>query len=183
MGWDCTNPTPTIVFKSIVITSVTATPSSTSNYVYTTFIKPVTQNYFNNLSLASASFNTKNYTDYTTDKIEQCTNLIQMTFEYPTNIAANNVFVNIENDDKNFNGLGQSGDVYFDEDYFKYEFTTPDNYGERGYKLPYYTAKFRVQDRSTAYFIYLYPIWNPREFTTGIELISLIDESEPISEE
>ena len=173
----------TSMLRNVTITSVVATPATTSIYTYTTFIKPVTQNYFNNLSLSNANFNTKNYIDNTTNKTEQCTNKISVTFEYPTNILTNNVLVNIEPDDRNFNGIGQSGEIYQSEGFFSYEFTTPDNYGIRGYKLPYYTAKFKVTDRSTQYFVYLYPIWNPREYNTGIELISLIDETESISEE
>lgn len=173
----------TSIFKSIVITSVTATPSSTSNYVYTTFIKPVTQNNFNDLSLTSANFNTKNYIDNTTEKKEQCTNQINITFEYPTNITSDRVFINIE-PESNFNGLGSIGEIYYNSQtgFFTYEFTAPDNYGERGYKLPYYTAKFKVAtllpSGDYSYYVYLYPIWNPREYNTGIELISLIDESD-----
>lgn len=170
------------ILYSVTITSVVATPATTSIYDYTTFIKPVTQNFFKSLSLSSANFSTKNYIDNTTDKTEQCSNKISVGFEYPSGITTDNVWVNIE-PERNFNGIGQSDGIYQTDGYFSYEFTTPDNYGRRGYKLPYYTAKFKIMDNSTHFFLYLYPIWNPREYNTGIELTSLINETESLSEE
>ena len=187
----CNFGTTKSIFGKVSINSVTVTPISantTSIYEYQTFIKPVTQNYLQELNLKTSYFNTKNYIDNTTEKKEQCTNKIEVTFQYPTNITSDRVSINIE-PERNFNGMGSSGEIYYDNsyDFISYEFTTPDNYGERGYKLPYYTAKFKVAtllpNGDESYYVYLYPIWNPREYNTGIELISLIDESEPISEE
>ena len=173
-------------FGSVTITNVSIEPTGgTSQYEYVTNIKDVTQNYFINVfSVASTNFLINSYNDDITNKIITSQCKITPKFTIPTGTSINNIDIYIDNQEYNFT-LGQSNGTSYNTAYnsINYEFTAIDKYGERGYKLPYYYAKFEIKDKRYYYLSYVHALWDPATTQTGIELTSLIDETESISEE
>lgn len=165
------------MFDSIRINKVTITPvNGTSQYEYITNIKDVTQNYFvKAFSVASTSFYIDSYNDDTTNNImtNQCR--ISPKFNIPTGVGVNDI--NIFMNEYNFSG-GSSVGVTYSPTYNSatYTFNAIDSYGERGYKLPYFYAKFTFEHLNTSYksYAYAYAIWKPNSSETGIELTSPI---------
>ena len=163
------------MFESISINKVTITPvNGTSQYEYVTNIKNVTQNYFVNVfSVEKTSFYIDSYADDTNNKIitNQCR--ISPIFAIPTGTNINNIVIYM--DETNFTG-GSSVGVTYNPAYNSatYTFNAIDAYGERGYKLPYFYAKFVLEQRNTSYKSYAYAVWDPASTQTGIELTSLI---------
>lgn len=164
------------VFNSVKINSVTITPSSTTTiYNYIVDIKPIEQNY-HKLLAADAYLSILSYTDDTANKRETCQGALVVTFSVPTGTTlTNNYNVGPSLDDRestNFDG-GQSVSTTTNYKQIIYKFNAFDNYGLRGYKLPYFKTKFFA---SGIYNLYFYAQWNPRVANTGIELTSLIAE-------
>lgn len=163
------------MFDSISINSVTITPvNGTSQYEYIIIKKPITQNYFvKSFSVGTTHFYIDSYNDNTTTKFitNQCR--ISPKFDIPTGAGVNNI--NIYIDETNFSDGGSVG-VTPDpsNNNVTYTFNAKDDYGKRGYKLPYFYAKFVFEQTNTSYKSYAYAIWNPASTQTGIELTSLI---------
>lgn len=163
------------MFDTISINSVTITPvNGTSQYEYIIIKKPITQNYFVNVfSNSSTGFYIDSYNDNTTTKFitNQCR--ISPKFDIPTGAGVNNI--NIYIDETNFSDGGSVG-VTPDpsNNNVTYTFNAKDDYGKRGYKLPYFYAKFVFEQTNTRYKSYAYAVWNPASTQTGIELTSLI---------
>ena len=162
---------------SVTITNVTITPTgATSQYEYITNIKPITQNYFvNTFSNTSTSFYINSYSDDTTNKIITSRCKISPLFTIPTGTGINNIDIYLDNQEFNYS-FGQSVGTSYNTSYnsINYEFTATDKYGERGYKLPYFYAKFALKHKTTNYMSYVYALWEPNTSNTGIELTSLI---------
>jgi hypothetical protein len=162
-------------FESISINNVTITPvNGTSQYEYVTIKKNVTQNYFVNVfSVASTGFYIDSYADDTNKKniTNQCR--ISPKFNIPTGVGVNDIDIYI--DETNFTD-GSSVGVTYNPTYNSatYTFNAIDAYGERGYKLPYFYAKFVLEQRNTRYKSYAHAIWDPASTQTGIELTNLI---------
>lgn len=161
---------------SVTITNVTITPTgATSQYEYITNIKPITQNYFVNLfSVASTGFYIDSYADDTTNKIITNRCKIVPKFNIPTGTGINNIDIYI--DESNFSeGLSVGVTYNPTNNSATYTFNAIDEYGERGYKLPYFYSKF-IFVQNDLYESYAYAIWNPASTQTGIELTNLIIE-------
>ena len=173
------------IFNNMEINNVSITPSNSSIYNYITSIKNITQNYFiNNLSISKTEFYIDSYTDDTTNNTITNVCRISPTFTIPTGDSINNINIYI-NDEYNYstcfsvaNGLS----YYPSYNLMSYTFKAVDYYGERGYKLPYFYTKFTIEDGKTYNKSYAYALWEPNTSQTGIELTSIIDESEPINE-
>lgn len=164
------------VFVKAEIDSVVITPASTSTkYNYIVDIKPVEQNYHKSLA-ADASLEIISYTDDTANKKEACQGRITVNFSVPTGTTlTDNYNVGLlitDRESTNFDG-GQSVSTSKTSKAITYTFNAFDNYGLRGYKLPYFKSKFYA---SGEYNLYFYAQWNPRVTNTGIELTSLIAE-------
>lgn len=165
------------MFDTISINNVTITPvNGTSQYEYVINRKNVTQNYFvKAFSVASTGFYIDSYADDTNNKVitNQCR--ISPKFNIPTGVGVNDI--DIYMGESNFTG-GSSVRVTYNPTYNSatYTFNAIDAYGERGYKLPYFYAKFVLEQRNTSYKSYAYAIWNPASTQTGIELTNLIIE-------
>ena len=163
------------MFDSISINSVTITPvNGTSQYEYVINRKDVTQNYFvKAFSVASTGFYIDSYADDTNNKVitNQCR--ISPKFNIPTGVGVNDI--DIYMGENNFTG-GSSVGVTYNPTYNSatYTFNAIDEYGKRGYKLPYFYSKFTLEQRNTSYKSYAYAIWNPASTQTGIELTNLI---------
>lgn len=162
---------------SVTITNVLIEPTGgTSQYEYITNIKDITQNYFVNVfSNSTTSFYIDSYADDTTNKIitNQCS--ISSKFAIPTGTGINNIDVYMG--ENNFTGGSSVGVTYSpSNNLLRYTFNAIDEYGERGYKLPYFYSKFTFEQRNTSYKSYAYAIWNPASTQTGIELTNLIIE-------
>lgn len=168
---------PSAQLGSVTITNVTITPTgATSQYEYITNIKPITQNYFvNTFSNTSTSFYINSYSDDTTNKIITSRCKISPLFTIPTGTGINNIDIYLDNQEFNYS-FGQSVGTSYNTSYnsINYEFTATDKYGERGYKLPYFYAKFALKHKTTNYMSYVYALWEPNTSNTGIELTSLI---------
>ena len=164
-------------FGSVTITNVSIEPTGgTSQYEYITNIKDFTQNYFiNSLSVTSTALYIDSYNDDTTNKIITNKCKISPKFTIPTGTGINNIDVYVDNQDFNYTD-GQSNGTNYNtsNNTINYVFTAIDQYGERGYKLPYFYTKFTVKDRETKYTSYVYALWDPTSTQTGIELTSLI---------
>ena len=164
-------------FGSVTITNVSIEPTGgTSQYEYITNIKDFTQNYFiNSLSVTSTALYIDSYNDDTTNKIITNKCKISPKFTIPTGTGINNIDVYVDNQDFNYTD-GQSNGTNYNtsNNTINYVFTAIDQYGERGYKLPYFYTKFTVKDRETKYTSYVYALWEPNSPNTGIELTSLI---------
>jgi hypothetical protein len=162
---------------SVTITNVTITPTgATSQYEYITNIKPITQNYFvKTFSNTSTSFYINSYSDDTTNKIITSQCKISPLFTIPTGTGINNIDIYLDNQEFNYS-FGQSVGTSYNtsNNFISYEFTATDKYGERGYKLPYFYAKFALKHKTTNYMSYVYALWEPNTSNTGIELTSLI---------
>lgn len=162
---------------SVSITNVSIEPTGgTSQYEYVTNIKNVAQNYFiNSLSVTSTALYIDSYNDDTTNKIITNKCKISPKFTIPTGTGINNIDVYVDNQDFNYTD-GQSNGTNYNtsNNTINYVFTAIDQYGERGYKLPYFYTKFTVKDRETKYTSYVYALWEPNSPNTGIELTSLI---------
>lgn len=162
-------------FGSATITNVTIEiVDGTSQYEYITNIKDVTQNYFVNVfSNSTTGFYIVSYADDTTNKIitNQCR--ISPKFTTPTGTNINNIDVYMS--ENNFTGGSSVGVTYSPtNNSLEYTFNAIDEYGKRGYKLPYFYSKFTLEQRNTSYKSYAYAVWNPASTQTGIELTSLI---------
>lgn len=164
----------TAQFISATITSVTIeTVNGTSQYEYITNIKDITQNYFvKSFSVATTHFYIDSYADDTTNKIITNRCRISPIFDIPTGTDINNIDIYLEK--YNFSD-GSSVGVTYNPDYNSatYTFNVIDEYGERGYKLPYFYSKF-VFEQGGVYESYAYAIWEPNSTQTGIELTNLI---------
>ena len=162
-------------FYKIIIDSVTITPASTSKYNYIVDIKPIEQNYHKILA-ADASMEILSYQNDTANKIEKCQIRVNFNFSTPTGTTlTNNYNVGLMLNDTNttnFHGA-QSVTTSKTSKTITYTFNAFDNYGLRGYKLPYFKTKFYA---SGIYNLYFYGQWNPRVTNSGIELSSLITE-------
>lgn len=164
-------------FGSIAITNVSITPTgATSQYEYVTNIKDIAQNYFVNVfSVEKTSFYINSYTDDTTNKIitNQCK--IAPKFNIPTGTGINNIDIYVDAEGYNYT-RGESNGTNYSPSYnnMDYTFTAIDDYGERGYKLPYFYTKFILKQTNTQYTSYIYALWEPNTSNTGIELTSLI---------
>ncbi len=163
-------------FVRAEIDSVVITPASTSTkYNYIVDIKPIEQIYFKSLA-ADASLEILSYQDDTTNKMETCQGRLTVNFSVPTGTTLTNDY-NVglfltDRESTNFDG-GQSVSISKTSKAITYTFNALDNYGLRGYKLPYFKTKFFA---SGGYNLYFYKQWNPRVTNTGIELTSLITE-------
>lgn len=160
---------------SVTITNVSIEiVDGTSQYEYITNIKDVTQNYFVNVfSNSTTGFYIVSYADDTTNKIitNQCR--ISPKFTTPTGTNINNIDVYMS--ENNFTGGSSVGVTYSPtNNSLEYTFNAIDEYGKRGYKLPYFYSKFTLEQRNTSYKSYAYAVWNPASTQTGIELTSLI---------
>ena len=168
---------PSAQLGSVTITNVTITPTgATSQCEYVTNIKDITQNYFvNTFSNTSTSFYINSYSDDTTNKIITSRCKISPLFTIPTGTGINNIDIYLDNQEFNYS-FGQSVGTSYNTSYnsINYEFTATDKYGERGYKLPYFYAKFALKHKTTNYMSYVYALWEPNTSNTGIELTSLI---------
>lgn len=166
---------PSTQIDSVTITNVLIEPTgATSQYEYVTNIKNVTQNYFVNVfSVEKINFYIDSYADDTTNKIITNGCKIVPKFDIPTGTGINNI--DIYMDEYNFSS-GLSVGVTYSPTYnnVSYTFNVIDEYGERGYKLPYFYSKFVLEQRNTSHKSYVYAIWNPASTNTGIELTSLI---------
>lgn len=164
-------------FGSVTITNVSIEPTGgTSQYEYITNIKDFTQNYFiNSLSVTSTALYIDSYNDDTTNKIITNKCKISPKFTIPTGTGINNIDVYVDNQNFNYTD-GQSNGTNYNtsNNTINYVFTAIDQYGERGYKLPYFYTKFTVKDRETKYTSYAYALWEPNSPNTGIELTNLI---------
>ena len=162
---------------SVTITNVTITPTgATSQYEYITNIKPITQNYFvNTFSNTSTSFYINSYSDDTTNKIITSRCKISPLFTIPTGTGINNIDIYVDAEGYNYT-RGESNGTSYNPSYnnMYYIFTAIDDYGERGYKLPYFYTKFVLEQKNTRYKSYIYALWEPNTSNTGIELTSLI---------
>lgn len=164
------------IFVKAEIDSVVITPASTTTkYNYIVDIKPVEQIYFKSLA-ADASLEILSYTDDTANKMETCQGKLTVNFSVPTGTTlTDNYNVGLlitDRESTNFDG-GQSVSTSKTSKQIIYTFSAFDNYGFRGYKLPYFKTKFYA---SGGYNLYFYAQWNPRVTNTGIELTSLIAE-------
>lgn len=168
---------PSAQLGSVTITNVTITPTgATSQYEYITNIKPITQNYFvNTFSNTSTSFYINSYSDDTTNKIITSRCKIAPKFNIPTGTGINNINIYVDAEGYNYT-RGESNGINYSPSYnnMDYTFTAIDDYGERGYKLPYFYTKFVLEQKNTRYKSYIHAIWNPASTNTGIELTSLI---------
>lgn len=160
---------------SVTITNVSIEPTGgTSQYEYVTNIKDITQNYFvKALSVASTGFIIDSYNDDITNKIITNNCKITPKFTIPTGVGVNDIDIYMS--ENNFTG-GSSVGVTYNPTYNSatYTFNAIDEYGKRGYKLPYFYSKFTLEQRNTSYKSYAYAIWNPASTQTGIELTNLI---------
>ena len=165
----------TAQFGSITITSVTVeTVDGTSIYEYVVDKKNVTQNYFVNIfSVATTGFYIDSYADDTTNKIITNGCKIVPKFDIPTGNDINNILIYM--DERNFSGGSSVGVTYNPtNNNATYTFNAIDEYGVRGYKLPYFYSRFVFEQTNTSYKSYAYAVWDPASTQTGIELTSLI---------
>lgn len=164
-------------FDSITITNVLIEPTGgTSQYEYVTNIKDITPNYFvEAFSVASTGFYIDSYNDDTTNKIITSNCKISPKFSIPTGTGINNIDIYIDNQDYNYT-IGQTNGISYNTTHnsMNYEFTAVDNYGERGYKLPYFYTKVSIKHIPTSYMSYVYALWDPASTQTGIELTNII---------
>ena len=163
------------VFYKVIIDSVVITPASTSKYNYIVDIKPIEQN-FHQVLAADASMEILSYQDDTANKIEKCQIRVNFNFSAPTGttLTSNyNVYAILDDTDStNFN-MAQNVSISYTNNAITYTFNAIDDYGLRGYKLPYFKTKLHVYG---TYNLYFYAQWDPRVTNTGIELTSLITE-------
>lgn len=163
--------------SSITITNVSIVPTGgISQYEYVTNIKDITQNYFVNIfSTNNTYFSIEEYNDDVSEKI--ISNICKITpyFDAPTGKNINDIIVNIDN--YNYSG-GNSIDITYNTSYnsITYKFNAHDEYGKRGYKLPYLYAKISLKHNPTSNMSYVYALWEPNSTNTGIELTDLIQE-------
>ena len=164
------------VFIRVEIDSVTITPTLMApKYNFIVDIKPVERNYHKSLA-ADAFLEILSYQDDYVNKIERCQVRLNVNFSTPTGTTLTdnyNVGIMIsDSESTNFHGA-ESVATTRTSNLITYTFNAVDDYGFRGYKLPYFKSKFYASGMCNLYF---YGQWNPRVTGTGIELTSLITE-------
>ena len=173
-----------LLFNEIYIDSISISPVSattTSSYNYVVENKGMTKYKNTLLDIQSASLSLSNYNNDSTNKIESNTATLTINFNNPTDTGlSSGVSVYLEN--MNYSD-GYSNRPSYTSNSITYTFGTGDNYGARGYKLSYYKLNIRIYNSSSDQTLFLYTIFNPRTNQTGIELASITDETEPITEE
>lgn len=164
------------VFIKVEIDSVTITPTLMApKYNFIVDIKPVEQNYHKSLA-ANASLEIISYQDDTVNKIEKCQAKLTVNFSTPTGTTlTNNYNVGLMLTDSELTNFHSAQSVATSKasKLITHTFNAIDDYGLRGYKLPYFKTKFYASGMHNLYF---YGQWNPRVTNTGIELTNLITE-------
>lgn len=170
------------VFNYIKINSVTVEPlnqNTNIDFNYITNIKNITENYFVNIfSIEKTDFTIDYYEDNVNENIITNTCTITPIFNIPTGNSINDILIydSLEHNYSSGSSVG-NGPIYdTTNNKLSYTFNAIDNYGKRGYKLPYFYTKFIVKQSTTDYESYVYAIWNPNSTKTGIELTNIITE-------